>query len=444
MGASAGPATHPPTRGLLTRGLLTRGLLTRGLLTRGLLGAGLATLLLAAGAAALRPAPAEAAAAPPVLLSDDFQDGAADGWRTSGGLWSVAADETSVLRQTTMSGRAVACAGDPAWADYAVTARVKPLTMSEPQSSAGVLARVQPDGSHYYLATRADGTVELGRVTGGRATALASAAYPAYPAVWRSLTLVVKGDSLVGVVNGSPLLTATDTRLRRGRAGLATASGTASFDDILVQSYAASTPDTQPPLTPGRPSVVTVTPTTVTISWRPTVDNVGVAEYVVYQGEQFYQQYPVRTVAGTGPVTLTLNPSAATIHFAVAARDAAGNLSQPSARVTIPQPPSYPKSGDDTVAPGPPGNPVLSGPNTLTWTPASDNVGVLEYHVILVVNLDEVRLLAKVREPSAVVSVSGGNPMVRVLAYDAAWNSSSSALVPYGPGPSPTPAPGAR
>jgi hypothetical protein len=71
-------------------------------------------------------------------------------------------------------------------------------------------------------------------------------------------------------------------------------------------------------------------------------------------------------------------------------------------------------------------------------------VGVLEYHVILVVNLDEVRLPAKVREPAAVVSVSGGNSLVRVLAYDAAWNSASSRLVPYGPGPTPGPGPRRR
>jgi hypothetical protein len=51
------------------------------------------------------------------------------------------------------------------------------------------------------------------------------------------------------------------------------------------------------------------------------------------------------------------------------------------------------------------------------------------------------RLLAKVTGPSAVVAVSGGNPLVRVIAYDAAWNSSSSALVPYGPWPAPTPTP---
>jgi hypothetical protein len=191
--------------------------------------------------------------------------------------------------------------------------------------------------------------------------------------------------------------------------------------------------------------VVAVTPTTATISWLPTVDNVGVVDYVVYQGEQFYQQYPVRTVAGTGPVTLPLSPTAASIHFAVAARDAAGNVSPISARTSIPQPPSFPKSGDDTVAPTAPGNPAVTGrtgtgQDILTWAPATDNVGVVEYHVVLTVNVDENRVLAKVREPSAVVTVNGGgSPLVRIIAYDAAWNSSYSALVPYGPQPTPTP-----
>jgi hypothetical protein len=392
---------------------------------RSVLGAAVAAVLLIGS-------PAHAAP-PPVLLSDDFADGDANGWRTSGGRWAVA---DTVLQQTAPAARAAARVGDPMWTDYAVSARVRLDT----GTAVAVLARVQAD-SHYYLASRSDDTVELGRVIGGRTTVLSTAAYPSYLQVWRSLSLVVKGDRLVGVVNGAPMLTATDTRLRRGRAGLATTAGTASFDDVQIHSYAPSTPDTVTPLVPGAPTVVAVTSTTATITWRPTVDNVGVTEYVVYQGDQFYQQYPARTVTGTGPVTLPLSPTAASIHFAVAARDAAGNLSQPSARVTIPQPPTYPKTGTDTVPPTAPGNPVLTGPNSLTWAPATDNVGVREYHVILVTNIDEVRLLAKVSEPTATVSVSGANPLVRVIAYDAAWNSASTPLVPVGPAPTPTPTP---
>jgi hypothetical protein len=401
---------------------------------RRLLGAGLATALIVAGPAA----PASAAA--PVLLSDDFADGDSAGWRTSGGHWSVA--EASLL-QDDANAHAVARAGDQSWTDYAVSARVRPAAYRDTHSSAGVQARVQGDGSHYYLATRADGTVEMGRVVAGRTTALATANYPTATQIWRSLTLIVKGSTLTGVVNGDPMLTATDTRLSRGRAALYTTYAGASFDDVVVGSYVATTPDTQAPLTPGRPRVVDVTPTTATISWPPAVDNVGVVAYIVYSGEQFYQQYPVRTVTDTGPITLPISPTAASTHYAVAARDAAGNVSPISGRTSIPQPPSFPRSGNDTVAPSAPGNPVLSGTTAdgrgiLTWAPATDNVGVLEYHVLLTINIDEIRLLAKVSTPTATVSVSGAYPMVRVIAYDASWNSSSSALVPYGPAPTPS------
>nr|BFE70945.1 hypothetical protein GCM10020092_042460 [Actinoplanes digitatis] len=269
-----------------------------------------------------------------MLFSDDFSDGDAAGWRTSGGAWSVAEQS---LRQADTGARAVARAGEASWSDYAVSVRVRPAAYRDAGSSAGVQARVQGDGSHYYLTTRADNTVELGRVSGGRSTTLATAAYPAATQIWRYLTLVVKGTTLLGVVNGEPLLRATDTRLARGRAGLATTYTDATFDDVSVGSYAATTPDTQAPLTPGRPRVVEVTPTTVTLSWLATIDNVGVVDYVVYQGEQFYQQYPVRTVTGTGPITLTISPTAATIHYAVAARDAA---EQPLADLTADQHPA--------------------------------------------------------------------------------------------------------
>lgn len=408
---------------------------------RRLLGAGLAAALIVTGPAA----PASAAA--PVLFSDDFSDGDAAGWRTSGGRWSVT--EAS-LGQDDVNAEAVARAGDQSWTDYSVSARVRPAAYRDAGSSAGVQARVQGDGSHYYLVTRGDDTVELGRVVGGRTTPLATAAYPTATQLWRSLTLITKGATLTGVVNGEPMLAATDTRLARGRAALGTTYAGASFDDVAVRSYSATTPDTQAPITPGRPRVVDVTPTTATISWLPAVDNVGVVDYIVYSGEQFYQQYPVRTVTGTGPITLPLGPTAASIHFAVAARDAAGNVSPISGRTSIPQPPSFPRSGTDTVAPSAPGNPVLSGQTAdgrgiLTWAPATDNVGVVEYHVLVTVNVDEVRVLAKVGEPTATVSVNaGGGPLVRVIAYDASWNSSSSALVPYGPAPTPTPTPPSR
>jgi hypothetical protein len=65
----------------------------------------------------------------------------------------------------------------------------------------------------------------------------------------------------------------------------------------------------------------------------------------------------------------------------VVALDAAGNRSAPSPRVVVTTPPP-----GDTEPPTAPGTPVpgAAGPGgvTLTWTPSTDNVGVVDYLVI--------------------------------------------------------------
>lgn len=215
-----------------------------------------------------------------------------------------------------------------------------------------------------------------------------------------------------------------------------------------VANSAADT-DTQRPTVPGRPQVLEVTPGAVTITWAPSTDNVGVTSYLVFQGDQFYSQYVVRTVPNNDPVTLALSPTAANTHFSVAARDAAGNMSSLSSRTYVPQPPSYPRTGDETTPPTPPGAPVVAGPApgggvVLTWAPATDNVGVVEYHVYHTFNVDEVRVVAKVSTNSAVITPRGQSyELVRVVAYDAAWNSSSSPSVSLAPPAPPAPGPAA-
>jgi hypothetical protein len=149
-------------------------------------------------------------------------------------------------------------------------------------------------------------------------------------------------------------------------------------------------------------------------------------------------------VPNLGPLTLTLSPTAARIHFAVAARDAAGNTSSLSTRTSIPQPPSFPRSGNDTVAPTAPGAATISrppgGPAVLTWPAATDNIGVVEYHVVVVSNVDAVNVVAKVATNSAPVP-SGDR--VFIIAYDASWNSATGPIVRIGSTtPPPTPAAG--
>ena len=83
------------------------------------------------------------------LFSDDFNDGNSTGWTTSGGTWSVVTDGSGVLRQSGTSSDARARAGSASWANYTVTARVKPTAVNGTNRFAAVLARVQSNTSYY-------------------------------------------------------------------------------------------------------------------------------------------------------------------------------------------------------------------------------------------------------------------------------------------------------
>jgi hypothetical protein len=79
-----------------------------------------------------------------------------------------------------------------------------------------------------------------------------------------------------------------------------------------------------------------------------------------------------------------------------------------------------------------------SGPGTtITWAPATDDTGIVEYHVVHSFNIDEVRVRAIVPGDvtTAAVAPASTPNQVWVIAYDAAWNASrgpSVTLTPTG------------
>ncbi len=93
--------------------------------------------------------------------------------------------------------------------------------------------------------------------------------------------------------------------------------------------------DTQPPSAPTGPTA-TASGTTVTLSWTAATDNVGVRAYDVYRGGS-----KVGSVTGTDAVPPTTSfvdsglTASTTYTYAVAARDAAGNVSPQSAPVMV-------------------------------------------------------------------------------------------------------------
>jgi glucose/arabinose dehydrogenase len=182
-------------------------------------------------------------------------------------------------------------------------------------------------------------------------------------------------------VNANGTITGVQSGLCLDVTGAQTANGTPvglwTCHGQTNQQWTTSfdSPETSPPTAPGNPRTSGLTCESVVFAWSASTDNVGVAFYDVYHDGQL-----VKTVSGTTFSTSLVVIPGATWGLYVNARDAAGNVSQASSTVSVtpppcqsdPQPPTAPSRLTGTVA----GTTV-----TLSWTAATDNIGVRSYQV---------------------------------------------------------------
>jgi len=178
-------------------------------------------------------------AAAATLFGDDFADGNAAGWSTSGGSWSV---QSQAYRQSSTGADAKAQAGSTAWTDYSARADVTPVAFGSSARSAGIAARAQSMTNYYSLVLVASGSVQLRRVAGGGVTTLASAPLAISTGTPYALELTVSGSSLSGAVNGTAMVGATDPTFANGRIGLVASFTSASFDNVQAFTGAAPSP----------------------------------------------------------------------------------------------------------------------------------------------------------------------------------------------------------
>jgi chitodextrinase len=133
-------------------------------------------------------------------------------------------------------------------------------------------------------------------------------------------------------------------------------------------------PDKMPPTIPPGLSAGAVSSSRIDLSWRASTDNVGVTRYRVYRdGAQ------IATVSGTSYSNTGLQPMT-TYSYAVAAADAAGNLSAQStaaSATTKPLPDTQPPSVPANLA----ARVVSNSQIDLSWSASTDNVGVIGYRV---------------------------------------------------------------
>lgn len=124
--------------------------------------------------------------------------------------------------------------------------------------------------------------------------------------------------------------------------------------------YGPDSGDTQPPTAPAELTLTEPSAGQIRLTWTASTDNVGVTGYVVYRNDM-----PVQTVAGT---TFTeTQPASANLAYVVRARDAAGNESAPSNRVSR----TGQQAGDNLAA----GKPIEASSTVHTFVAANANDG---------------------------------------------------------------------
>lgn len=250
---------------------------------------GRALLLLFAGIAfALLSTTSHVAYAQTSFLSDDFQDGNADGWTffttNTASSWQVTADSADatnlVLAQgSNANNEAYATAGDASWQDYSFEARVK-LRNVEPYP--GLIARYKDSNNYYMLRINkvSEARLEFSKKVGGASTIFASYPFVTTADTWYTLRITVRGNVLRGYLNGNSLFEVIDTALDAGKIGFRTNWGPSSFDNVVVTALGSL------PSGPTALSASNITHESVTLHW----DSVP--------GAVAYQLYRARSAAG--------------------------------------------------------------------------------------------------------------------------------------------------
>lgn len=183
-----------------------------------------------------------------VLFMDDFETGT-DGWdfTLSTTTPSVVTDgSTKVLGMTESAGdQLLAAAGNPAWTNFSVEAKVKVIGFTGTSSSDGVAicARLTGAESFYYFAIQANDMKGKIKINNGGNSSLSSSFDAGFAMnTWQTMRLDVQGNTLTAYVNGAMKSTYTvpasdtDHILTAGGTGFMIQRATAQFDDIVVRS----------------------------------------------------------------------------------------------------------------------------------------------------------------------------------------------------------------
>ena len=193
------------------------------------------------------------------------------------------------------------------------------------------------------------------------------------------------------------------------------AAGNVSAQSTSVSVTTPAAPDTQAPSVPTGLTATVISSTQINLTWNASTDNVGVTGYRLFRNST-----QIASPTGTSHQNVGLTP-ATTYSFAVAAFDAAGNVSIQSAAVT-----ATTQAAADTTAPSAPtglaASVVSSTQINISWNASTDNVAVTGYKVFR--NGTEVGTTTTTSYQNTGLTGSTAYTFA-VRAFDAAGNNSS-------------------
>ncbi|SDS38076.1 O-Glycosyl hydrolase [Paenibacillaceae bacterium GAS479] len=169
------------------------------------------------------------------LMTDNFEDGDAQGWTAGSGSWSVVADGTNVYKQSAnTANEAVTTRGDTAWTNYDILADVN-LKSTSNTAATGILGRYKDNNNYYYLRLNSgESKLQLLKKVNGTFTLLANLPQTVSLNTTYKLRLSMNGSTIKGYLNGEEKISVTDTSLTAGKAGIRTYSQVATIDGVRV------------------------------------------------------------------------------------------------------------------------------------------------------------------------------------------------------------------
>ncbi|MFK7692225.1 heparinase II/III family protein [Paenibacillus sp. HJGM_3] len=176
----------------------------------------------------------------------NFESGSATGWQPVNGTWSVVTQGAGkVYRQTDNTGVNAKTVTTSTWTDVLVEADVTTVSTTTATNGVQLMARYQDALNTYtfrYYVQSGTASLRIEKIVAGTTTVLATTPFTMNNGTTYKLKGTISGNTLKLYVDGTLILSATDSAINGGYVGLSTHRRDAYFDNIKVAEIIGDEP----------------------------------------------------------------------------------------------------------------------------------------------------------------------------------------------------------